>query len=80
GPAASHELAIRAQGSVSAEGMRAAREVDWLARLAKKATGGAPYSASFSMREGVSEFSVASSLQGLALQLPAPLAKSAEEQ
>lgn len=80
GPAASHELAIRAQGNVSADGMRAAREVDWLARLAKKATGSAPYTASFSMREGASEFSVASSLQGLALQLPAPLAKSAEEQ
>jgi uncharacterized protein (TIGR02099 family) len=76
---ATQELSLRAQGSASAEGLRAAREVDWLARLAKHATGSAPYTASFSMRDGASEFSLASSLQGLGLQLPAPLAKPAEE-
>lgn len=74
-----HELSLRAQGNASAEGLRAAREVDWLARLARHATGSAPYTASFSMRDGASEFSLASTLQGLGLQLPVPLAKPAEE-
>lgn len=73
------ELNLRAQGSASAEGMRAAREVDWLARLARHASGSTPYTAAFSMRDGASEFSLASSLQGLGLQLPAPLAKPPED-
>ncbi len=76
---AAHDLNLRAQGTATAEGLRAAREVDWLARLAKSASGGMPYTAAFSVRDGASEFSFASSLQGLALQLPAPLAKTADE-
>ncbi|WP_269747412.1 YhdP family phospholipid transporter, partial [Variovorax sp. WDL1] len=73
------ELSLRAQGNASAEGMRAAREVDWLVRLARHASGSTPYTAAFSMRDGASEFSLASSLQGLGLQLPAPLAKPPED-
>lgn len=73
------ELSLRAQGNASAEGMRAAREVDWLARLARHASGSTPYTAAFSMHDGASEFSLASSLQGLGLQLPAPLAKPPED-
>ncbi|AMM24871.1 YhdP family protein [Variovorax sp. PAMC 28711] len=73
------ELSFRAQGTATAEGLRAAREVDWLARLAAKATGSAPYTATVSMRDGVPEFMLTSSLQGLALQLPAPVAKTAEQ-
>lgn len=76
---AANELSIRAQGTATAEGLRAAREVDWLARMAKNTSGSTPYTASFTLREGASEFSLVSSLQGLALQLPAPLAKPAEE-
>ena len=74
------EVALKAQGTATAEGLRGAREVDWLARLAKKATGSTPYAATFSMRDGTPEFSLTSSLQGLALQLPPPLVKTAEEQ
>lgn len=74
-----NELSIRAQGTATADGLRAAREVDWLARLAKNTSGSTPYTASFTVREGASEFSFVSNLQGLALQLPAPLAKPAEE-
>lgn len=76
---AAKELSLRAQGTATADGLRAAREVDWLARLAKNTSGSTPYTASFTVREGASEFSFVSSLQGLALQLPAPLAKPAEE-
>ena len=74
------EVALKAQGTATAEGLRSAREVDWLARLAEKATGSTPYAATFSVRDGASELSLTSSLQGLALQLPAPLLKTAEEQ
>ncbi|WP_076999865.1 YhdP family protein [Variovorax sp. KK3] len=76
---AATELNFRAQGNASAEGLRAAREVDWLARLAKHASGGTAYTANFSLRDGASEFSLASNLQGLGLTLPVPLAKPAEE-
>ncbi|MCR6479112.1 TIGR02099 family protein [Variovorax sp. ZS18.2.2] len=74
------EVALKAQGTATAEGLRGAREADWLARLAEKATGSTPYAATFSVRDGASELSLTSSLQGLALQLPAPLVKTAEEQ
>jgi uncharacterized protein (TIGR02099 family) len=74
------EVALKAQGTATAEGLRGAREVDWLARLARQATGSTPYAATFAMRDGTPEFSFTSSLQGLALQLPPPLVKSAEEQ
>ena len=77
--AGKQELELRLQGTASAEGLRATREVDWLARLAKSATGSTPYAASFSMREGVPEFLLTSSLQGLGLQLPAPMAKEAAD-
>nr|WP_232062233.1 YhdP family protein [Variovorax sp. PBS-H4] len=76
---ATQELNLRVQGSASAEGMRAAREVDWLARMARQTTGSTPYTATLSMRDGASEFSLASSLQGLGLQLPSPLVKAPEE-
>jgi uncharacterized protein (TIGR02099 family) len=74
------EVALKAQGTATADGLRGAREVGWLARLATKATGSTPYAATFSMRDGTPEFSLTSSLQGLALQLPPPLVKTAEEQ
>ncbi|MDM0115298.1 YhdP family protein [Variovorax sp. J22R133] len=75
----SHDLGFHAQGIVSAEGLRAVREVGWLSRLARKMNGSTAYTADFSLRDGVSEFLVTSSLQGLALQLPAPLIKPAED-
>jgi uncharacterized protein (TIGR02099 family) len=74
------EVALKAQGTATAEGLRGAREADWLARLAGKATGSTPYAATFSVRDGASELLLTSSLQGLALQLPTPLVKTAEEQ
>ena len=76
---AAQELSLRAQGNATAEGLRAVGSVDWLARLAKDASGGADYSGTFSLRGGASEFSLDSSLQGLALKLPAPLNKGADE-
>ncbi|MGJ7544939.1 YhdP family protein [Variovorax sp. LT1R16] len=76
---ASPEMNFRAQGNVTAEGLRAVRELEWLPRVAAKASGGTSYGATLSVRDGTPEFSVSSSLQGLALALPAPLAKNADE-
>ena len=69
---------IRANGSVTAEGLRQARELGFVARLAHHATGTASYAAVLGFRRGEPELSVTSNLQGLALGLPAPLTKSAE--
>jgi uncharacterized protein (TIGR02099 family) len=71
-------LLLRAQGQVSAEGLRGARELGVITRLAQNAAGSTSYSASFGVQQGVPELSINSSLQGLSLGLPAPLNKSAE--
>ena len=77
----SHEpsLTLRAQGTASAEGLRQARELGFLSRLAKDASGSSGYHAVLGLRRGVFEVTVTSTLQGLALNLPAPLNKSAEQ-
>ncbi len=73
------DLSFKATGTATAEGLRATREVDWLARLATKATGSAGYTAAVSVRDGTPEFLLTSTLVGLGLELPAPLAKPADE-
>ena len=77
---ANREVTLKAQGTATAEGLRSAREAEWLTRVAAKATGSTPYAVTFSMRDGAPEFLLTSTLQGLALQLPAPLVKTADEQ
>ncbi|MEO7639981.1 MAG: DUF3971 domain-containing protein, partial [Ramlibacter sp.] len=69
---------LRAQGTATADGLRQATELGFLARLAKHASGGAAYTATLGFRRGVPEISVSSTLQGLALDLPSPLAKAAD--
>ncbi|MDP1567220.1 MAG: AsmA-like C-terminal region-containing protein, partial [Polaromonas sp.] len=71
-------VVIRAQGSISAEGLRQAKELGMAARLGAHASGSTAYTASLGFRKGMTEISVASNLQGMALSLPAPLTKSAE--
>ncbi|MGV8805142.1 MAG: YhdP family protein [Polaromonas sp.] len=71
-------VAFKAQGTVTAEGLRQAGLPALVARLAEHASGSAAYTASLMFRRGVAEFGVSSSLQGMALNLPAPLAKTAE--
>ena len=71
-------IVIRANGSASAEGLRQARELGFVARLAQNASGSAAYNAILSFRRGEPELLVTSNLQGLALTLPEPLNKSAE--
>ncbi|MBG9388854.1 YhdP family protein [Caenimonas aquaedulcis] len=71
-------VVLRAQGTATAEGLRQAREIGFVSRLAKDATGGAAYTMVMQVRRGVPEIAVTTNLQGLALNLPAPLAKTAE--
>jgi uncharacterized protein (TIGR02099 family) len=71
-------IVLRLQGNATADGLRQARELGFVSRLARHASGGAAYNATLSFRRGVPEVLVTSSLQGLALNLPAPLAKAAE--
>jgi len=69
---------IRVSGNASAEGLRAATELGFVARLARQASGSAAYTATLGWRQGTTELRVNSNLQGLALNLPAPLGKGAE--
>nr|WP_232290724.1 YhdP family protein [Polaromonas naphthalenivorans] len=71
-------VAFRAQGTVTAEGLRQAKELGLASRVAAHASGSTAYTASLLFRRGVPEVMVSSSLQGMALSLPAPLAKTAE--
>ncbi|MDR7378624.1 uncharacterized protein (TIGR02099 family) [Rhodoferax ferrireducens] len=71
-------LLFRVQGVATAEGLRQAPALGLVSQLARQATGSAAYSAVLGVRQGLLETSVTSSLQGLALALPAPLNKSAE--
>ncbi|MBH2010073.1 MAG: TIGR02099 family protein [Xanthomonadaceae bacterium] len=71
-------VAFRAQGTVTAEGLRQAKELGLASRVAAHASGSTAYTASILFRRGVPEVMVSSSLQGMALSLPAPLAKTAE--
>ncbi|HMA08592.1 MAG TPA: AsmA-like C-terminal region-containing protein, partial [Ramlibacter sp.] len=72
-------IALRAQGNATAEGLRQARELGFVSRLAKDASGGAAYNLGIVFRRGVPEVTVTSNLQGMALNLPAPLAKPADQ-
>ncbi len=79
-PAGSLEPAVvlRAQGTASADGLRDAAELGLVSRLAQFARGSTPYTATLGFRRGVPELSVNTSLQGMAVNLPAPLGKPAD--
>ncbi|MBU0588220.1 MAG: TIGR02099 family protein [Gammaproteobacteria bacterium] len=70
-------VVLRAQGSLSAEGLQQARELGPMVQLAARASGSTQYSAVLGFRRGVPELLISSNLQGLALALPEPLNKSA---
>ncbi|QHI98779.1 TIGR02099 family protein [Xylophilus rhododendri] len=73
-----HRLSLQARGTLTAEGLRDAPELGAVPRLAAAAQGGTSYSVTVESEDGHPQVSVSSSLQGLALDLPAPLGKSAE--
>ncbi|MDP3761284.1 MAG: YhdP family protein [Ramlibacter sp.] len=71
-------MVLRAQGTATAEGLRQAKEIGFVSRLARDATGSAAYTVTLAVRRGEPEIGVSTNLQGMALNLPAPLAKAAE--
>ena len=71
-------VALRAQGTATADGLRQAKELGYLSRLAAQANGSTTYAANMSFRRGIPEISVTSSLQGMALSLPQPMVKTAD--
>jgi uncharacterized protein (TIGR02099 family) len=68
------------QGQVTANGLRQAKEIPALSLLAQYANGASNYTASLGFKGGQSELNIQSQLQGMAISLPAPLHKRAEEQ
>ncbi|NJS35731.1 MAG: TIGR02099 family protein [Brachymonas sp.] len=71
-------MALRAQGVATAEGLRSAKEIGLVANLAEQASGTAAYALSLNIRRGIPEVAISSNLQGMALNLPQPMSKSAE--
>lgn len=71
-------VAFKAQGTLTAEGLRQAKDLGLVSRMAEHASGSTAYTASVLFRRGVPEVTVSSSLQGMALNLPAPLIKTAD--
>lgn len=71
------QVQFRGQGLASADGLRDAG-LGFVSRLFQHASGSAAYTAQLGFRAGVPELQVTSNLQGLALNLPAPLNKAAE--
>ncbi len=77
-PGAEMVTLIRAQGTVTAEGLRQAREIGIVSRLARDVSGSTAYTVTLGSRRGVTEMQVTSTLQGLGLNLPPPLNKPPE--
>ena len=77
-PAAAGPRVLRMQGSASAEGLRQAGELGFVAQLARHATGAARYDATLGLRDGLTALEINSTLQGMAVTLPAPFTKSAD--
>ena len=71
-------LQLRIQGYASADGLRQHRDWQAAARLWALMEGGASYTAVMQWRQGLPDLVVTSNLQGLSLQAPAPLGKSAD--
>ena len=79
GPAGQEpQIQVRATGVASAEGLRQASELGFLSGMAAHASGSAPYALTLGFYHGQPEIQVSSSLVGLALDLPAPLGKTAD--
>ncbi|MEO5845842.1 MAG: YhdP family protein [Caldimonas sp.] len=65
------------RGTITAEALRQAPELGTLARLANSLSGQTSYRATLGFVGGRPQINVASNLVGLAIELPAPLAKAA---
>ena len=71
-------LVFRAQGSITADSLRQAKELGFASRLGQHLTGSAAYTATLAFRRGVPELAINSDLLGMAVNLPPPLAKTVD--
>lgn len=71
-------IVLRAQGTVTAEGLRQAAELGFVSRLARDMSGSTSYGVVIGVRHGAPEVAVTANLQGMTLQLPPPFQKAAE--
>ena len=71
-------IELQAHGSASAAGLRGAADAGLLAQLAHVLDGAAAYDATLRILRSGPQLVVTSDLRGLAMQLPAPLAKTAD--
>ena len=60
-------MQLRAQGTASADGLRQARELGFVSRLARNFSGSTAYNLALTFRRGQPEVLVTSNLQGLAV-------------
>jgi uncharacterized protein (TIGR02099 family) len=72
-------IAIKAEGALTAEGLRRAYPAAAMQGLLRKIGGGARYGTLVKVKDGRLDIAVDSPLEGLALDFPAPLAKAAGE-
>jgi uncharacterized protein (TIGR02099 family) len=70
-------LQLKIKGELTADGLRQAKELGFVSRIAQRAKGKSEYSASVGLRRGEPELLITSNLKGMALSLPAPLTKPA---
>ena len=77
GAQAQPQLQLRAQGQITAEGLQQAQDIAPLNGWASRLSGATSYSAQWGWHAGQTELTVQSPLEGLAIQLPAPLGKVA---
>ena len=70
-------LQLTVRGDLTAEGLRQARELGLISRLAERASGSSSYTAALGLRRGRPELLITSDLKGMALNMPAPLTKLA---
>ena len=70
-------MQLRIKGQLTAEGLRQAKELGFVSRLAARAIGRADYEAVVGLRRHQPELLITSDLKGMALNLPAPLGKAA---
>ncbi|MBA4255466.1 MAG: TIGR02099 family protein [Polaromonas sp.] len=71
-------MQFRGQGIATADGLRQASYLGVAAAMASQASGSASYAAQLNVVGGVPELAIQSNLQGLGLDLPAPLNKPAD--
>ena len=79
GTQADGSVQVKVQGQASAEALRHATELGPLTRLAGAMSGRAPYQLQLGIHRGQTSFNLSSTLTGMAVDLPAPLHKTAAE-